>query len=217
MKYENIIIGNFLDRPNRFIANVEIDGVKEVVHVKNKGRCRRLLNPGVKVSLEKADNPGRKTKYDLIAVEDAKLGWVNIDSQAPNKVVLEWLKTRNYDYVKPEYVYGDSRIDFYMEKDGTRYLMEVKGCTDEVDGIGYFPDAPTVRGVRHLRELIKAVSQGYECFIAFVIPMTGITEVRQNAKIHKEFADVFYEAKEAGVKVLNLSCMVTKDELKIQL
>ena len=159
MKYTNVISGKFVDRPNRFTAHVEIDGVTETVHVKNTGRLSSLLIPGNTVSLEKSANPNRKTKYDLIAVEDPKLGWVNVDSQVPNKVVLEWLKTKDYDFIKPEYVYGDSRIDFYMEKDGTKYLMEVKGCTQETGGIGYFPDAPTDRGVRHLRELMKAVSE----------------------------------------------------------
>lgn len=215
MKYTNVISGKFVDRPNRFTAHVEIDGVTETVHVKNTGRLSSLLIPGNTVSLEKSANPNRKTKYDLIVVEDPKLGWVNVDSQVPNKVVLEWLKTKDYDFIKPEYVYGDSRIDFYMEKDGTKYLMEVKGCTQEIDGIGYFPDAPTDRGVRHLRELMKAVSEGYKCYVAFVIPMTGITEVRPNAEIHREFAETFYEAKAAGVEVLNLTCRVTRDELEI--
>lgn len=215
MKYTNVISGKFVDRPNRFTAHVEIDGVTETVHVKNTGRLSSLLIPGNTVSLEKSANPNRKTKYDLIAVEDPKLGWVNVDSQVPNKVVLEWLKTKDYDFIKPEYVYGDSRIDFYMEKDGTKYLMEVKGCTQEIGGIGYFPDAPTDRGVRHLRELMKAVSEGYKCYVAFVIPMTGITEVRPNAEIHREFAETFYGAKAAGVEVLNLICRVTRDELEI--
>ena len=199
MKYTNVISGKFVDRPNRFTANVEIDGVTETVHVKNTGRLSSLLIPGNTVSLEKSANPNRKTKYDLIAVEDPKLGWVNVDSQVPNKVVLEWLKTKDYDFIK----------------DGTKYLMEVKGCTQEIDGIGYFPDAPTDRGVRHLRELMKAVSEGYKCYVAFVIPMTGITEVRPNAEIHREFAETFYEAKAAGVEVLNLTCRVTRDELEI--
>ena len=215
MKYANVISGKFIDRPNRFTAHVEIDGVTETVHVKNTGRLKRLLIQGNTVSLEKSANPNRKTKYDLIAVEDPKLGWVNVDSQVPNKVVLEWLKTKDYDFIKPEYVYGDSRIDFYMEKDGSKYLMEVKGCTQEIGGIGYFPDAPTDRGVRHLRELMKAVSEGYKCYVAFVISMTGITEVRPNAEIHREFAETFYEAKTAGVEVLNLTCRVTRDELEV--
>ena len=145
MVYQNIVAGRFVDRPNRFIAHVEINGVVETVHVKNTGRCRELLLPGVRVILEVAANPDRKTKYDLIAVYKQGFGLINMDSQAPNKVVAEWLAGQGYDVVKPEYKYGSSRIDFYMEKfrldDGgqevsERYLMEVKGCTLEIDGIG---------------------------------------------------------------------------------
>ena len=138
-----------------------------------------------------------------------------VDSQAPNKVVGEWLEKQEYDYVKPEYVYGNSRIDFYMEKGAKKYLMEVKGCTLEIDGAGYFPDAPTERGTKHLRELIKAVSEGYNCYIAFVIPMEGVKMVYPNAAMDKEFAEAFYEAQAAGVKVLNLACRVEKDELEV--
>ena len=143
MKYEHITYGKFDSRPNRFIARVLVDGRLETVHVKNTGRCRELLFPGVDVILEVSDNPKRKTKYDLIGVYKENSGWVNIDSQAPNKVVMEWLEQQEYTYIKPEYTYGDSRIDFYMEKGEEKFLMEVKGCTLEVDGIGYFPDAPT--------------------------------------------------------------------------
>ena len=215
MKYTNVISGKFVDRPNRFTANVEIDGVTETVHVKNTGRLSSLLIPGNTVSLEKSANPNRKTKYDLIAVEDPKLGWVNVDSQVPNKVVLEWLKTKDYDFIKPEYVYGDSRIDFYMEKDGTKYLMEVKGCTQEIDGIGYFPDAPTERGVKHLHELAQAQRAGYRCAVAFVIQMEGITEVRPNVGTQPEFGTALAEAKAAGVRVLLLLCHVGRDSLEI--
>lgn len=139
MKYGKIVEGKFIDRPNRFIAHVEINGNTETVHVKNTGRCRELLLPGAAVRLEVSDNPARKTLYDLVAVYKEKIGWINIDSQAPNKVVKEWLQTRDYDLVRPEYTYGDSRIDFYMEKGNQKYLMEVKGCTLEIDGIGLFP------------------------------------------------------------------------------
>ena len=194
---------------------MEIDGVTETVHVKNTGRLSSLLIPGNTVSLEKSANPNRKTKYDLIAVEDPKLGWVNVDSQVPNKVVLEWLKTKDYDFIKPEYVYGDSRIDFYMEKDGTKYLMEVKGCTQEIDGIGYFPDAPTERGVKHLHELAQAQRTGYQCAVAFVIQMEGITEVRPNVSTQPEFGTALAEAKAAGVRVLFLLCHVGRDSLEI--
>ena len=216
MKYKKTLEGTFIDRPNRFIAHVEVGGKTETVHVKNTGRCKELLLSGVTVCLEEPDNPNRKTKYDLIAVKKKKIGWINIDSQAPNKVVKEWLETQDYDFVKPEYKYGNSRIDFYMEKENKKYLMEVKGCTLEIDGVGYFPDAPTERGVKHLRELAAARQQGYECIVAFVIQMEGINEVRPNVETHKEFGEALADAKEAGVKVLFLKCKVKKDSLVIQ-
>ena len=198
MKYREITEGWFIDRPNRFIAHVDIDGRVETVHVKNTGRCRELLRPGAAVCLEVSDNPGRKTKYDLISVFKENLGWVNIDSQAPNKVVREWLEKQDY-----------------MEKDGRKYLMEVKGCTLEIDGVGYFPDAPTQRGVKHLRELISASREGYECTAAFVIQMEGITEVRPNTETHPQFGKVLEEAEAAGVRILCLQCSVGEDSLEI--
>ena len=215
MRYREIIEGRFIDRPNRFIAHVLINGVEETVHVKNTGRCRELLLPNAEVRLAGSDNPNRKTKCDLVAVYKEKLGWVNIDSQAPNKVVQEWLETQDYSLVKPEYVYGDSRIDFYMVKDQQEYLMEVKGCTLEIDGIGYFPDAPTERGVKHLKELTKARTLGYECIIAFVIQMEGVSEVRPYISMQPEFGEALEEAKAAGVKVLFLQCEVGRDTLQI--
>ena len=192
MHYHHITTATFLSRPNRFIAQVRLsDGTEETVHVKNTGRCKELLIPGCTVYLEKSENPNRKTLYDLVAVEkryDQVSNWenypeafrkrmkngmeksllFNIDSQAPNKVVLEWLQTQDYSKIKPEYTFGNSRVDFYLEKtDATtgkteKFLMEVKGCTLEVDGLGYFPDAPTERGVKHLNELAAAVSKGYK-------------------------------------------------------
>ena len=215
MKYQKTIKGKFHSRPNRFIAKVWIEGVLETVHVKNTGRCKELLLPDAEVVLEICDNPNRKTKYDLIAVYKKSLGWVNIDSQAPNIVVKEWLQSQEYTCVKSEYSFGDSRLDFYMENMEQNYLMEVKGCTLEIDGIGYFPDAPTVRGVKHLRELMKASEQGYSCFVTFVIQMEGITEVRANIDTHKEFGDALVAAQEAGVRVLCLGCKVTEDELVV--
>ena len=215
MRYREIIEGRFIDRPNRFIAHVLINGVEETVHVKNTGRCRELLLPNAEVRLAVSDNPNRKTKCDLVAVYKEKLGWVNIDSQAPNKVVQEWRETQDYTLVKPEYVYGDSRIDFYMVKDQQEYLMEVKGCTLEIDGIGYFPDAPTERGVKHLKELTKARTLGYECIIAFVIQMEGVSEVRPYISMQPEFGEALEEAKAAGVKVLFLQCEVGRDTLQI--
>lgn len=215
MRYREVIEGRFIDRPNRFIAHVLINGVEETVHVKNTGRCRELLLPNAEVRLAVSDNPNRKTKCDLVAVYKEKLGWVNIDSQEPNKVVQEWLETQDYTLVKPEYVYGDSRIDFYMVKDQQEYLMEVKGCTLEIDGIGYFPDAPTERGVKHLKELTKARTLGYECIIAFVIQMEGVSEVRPYISMQPEFGEALEEAKAAGVKVLFLQCEVGRDTLQI--
>ena len=215
MRYREVIEGRFIDRPNRFIAHVLVNGVEETVHVKNTGRCRELLLPDAEVRLEVSGNPNRKTKYDLVAVYKEKLGWVNIDSQAPNKVVQEWLETQDYTLVKPEYVYGDSRIDFYMVKDQQEYLMEVKGCTLELDGIGYFPDAPTERGVKHLKELTKARTLGYECIIAFVIQMNGIHRVLPNETAQPEFKKALVEAAKAGVQIVCYSCHVEAESIKI--
>lgn len=215
MKYKHIIHGKFHSRPNRFLAKVWVEGKLETVHVKNTGRCKELLLPDARVILEVSDNPNRKTRYDLISVYKASLGWVNIDSQAPNKVVKEWLEKQGYTFIKPEYTYGDSRIDFYMEQGEQQYLMEVKGCTLEMDEIGYFPDAPTKRGVKHLRELTKAVQEGWQCYAVFVIQMEGINEVRANVATHREFGDALEEAKAAGVKVLCLGCKVTEDALEV--
>lgn len=215
MIYENTISAKFISRPNRFVAYVEIDGIQEKVHVKNTGRCRELLIPGVTVILEKSANPNRKTKYDLIAVYKEKFGLINIDSQAPNKIVMEWLQTQDYDYIKPEYTYGKSRMDFYMEKNGEKYLMEVKGCTLEVEGIGYFPDAPTQRGTKHLRELTKAIENGYRSILAFVIQMEGVTEVLPNVATDPEFGKALEEARNAGVEILFLQTVVHENSLKI--
>lgn len=215
MKYQQVIHGKFHSRPNRFLAKVWIDGVLETVHVKNTARCRELLLPDSDVILEISDNPDRKTKYDLIAVYKEGVGLVNIDSQAPNKVVREWLEQQDYTKVKPEYTYGDSRIDFYMEKGQQKYLMEVKGCTLEIDGIGYFPDAPTERGVKHLHELIRATEEGYQCFAAFVIQMEGIDVVRPNVTMHKEFGVALEAAKKAGVSIVCLGCKVEENSLII--
>ena len=213
MKYENIVAAKFVARPNRFIAQVELDGQAISVHVKNTGRCKELLLPDRTVYLEKAKNPERKTPYDLVAVE-TPIGIVNIDSQAPNAVVKEWLATKDYDLVIPEYKYGNSRIDFYMERGDDRYLMEVKGCTLVKDGIGYFPDAPTERGVKHLRELTAAVKLGYKAIITFVIQVEGVSEVRPNVDTHPEFGVALEEARAVGVEVLFLQCKVTTNILE---
>ena len=232
MKYDSVVPATFISRPNRFIAHVKLENSSqndiEVVHVKNTGRCKELLISGCKVYLEKSENPNRKTKYDLIAVEKIypedyenpksakKKLLVNMDSQLPNKVAHEWLKTQDFSFIKPEFTFGKSRIDFYMEKGDEKFLMEVKGCTLEVDGIGYFPDAPTERGVKHLEELILARQQGYSCKIAFVIQMEGFFEVRGNANTHPEFATTLQKAKDAGVEVLFLCCRVMPDEVFVE-
>ena len=215
MKYDNITKAVFLKRPNRFIAEVNIDSHREVVHVKNTGRCKELLIPGCEVWLTAPGTPDRKTKYDLVAVRKDNGILFNIDSQAPNKVVKEWLDGQNYDRIVPEYTYGDSRIDFYMERGDEHYLMEVKGCTLEVDGIGYFPDAPTERGVKHLHELAAASNKGYKAMLAFVIQMDGVSEVRPNIDTQAEFGIALDEAKAAGVEVLFLKCHVEPDTLEI--
>ncbi|MDO5785192.1 MAG: DNA/RNA nuclease SfsA [Eubacteriales bacterium] len=215
MKYDMTQHAIFLSRLNRFVAEVERDGSIETVHVKNTGRCKELLLPGAEVILQQSDHKNRKTKYDLINVYKKNFGWVNIDSQAPNRVVKEWLSTQNYSCIIPEYKYGNSRIDFYMEKNTRKYLMEVKGCTLEIDGIGYFPDAPTERGVKHLRELIQATQEGYHCIVGFVIAMDGITEVRANVSTHPEFGEALKDAQSAGVEILGLGCKVTENTLEI--
>lgn len=238
MKYEKIISGIFHERPNRFIAYVEIQGKRETVHVKNTGRCRELLVPGCTVIMEDfRDRSGfenRKTKFDLIAVykkidknhplynqsTQSESLLINMDSQAPNKVVLEWLNSlcgiQAYDYIKPEYTFGNSRVDFYMEKNNQKYLMEVKGCTLEKNGQGFFPDAPTERGVKHLKELAAASKQGIKCFLAFVIQIPGVKEVFPNIETHPEFGTALKEAKAAGVEVLFLQCQVQEDKLIIK-
>ncbi len=221
MIYKNTLKGVFVDRPNRFIANVKIGGKIETVHVKNTGRCKELLIPGTTVILEEFCNTNRKTKYDLIAVYKDGLGLVNMDSQAPNKVVLEWLKSnqeifKNITYIKPEYSFGKSRIDFYLEYSGKKVLLEVKGCTLEINGIGYFPDAPTERGIKHLEELSNAVEQGFECYICYVISMPDVVTVLPNETTHPEYAKAFYKAVKKGVKPLYLPCEVTENSLIIK-
>ena len=225
MRYDNITKAIFIKRPNRFIAHVEIDGNEEIVHVKNTGRCGELLIPGSEVWLTEPGTPGRKTRYDLVAVRKNTGVLFNIDSQAPNKVVSEWLTTQKFSLIKPEYTYGDSRIDFYIERMESkkelsepvisRYLMEVKGCNQEIDGIGYFPDAPTERGVKHIYELIKAKENGYNAILAFVIQMEGVSEVRPNVRTHPEFGIALDDARSAGVRILELTCHVEPDSMVI--
>lgn len=220
MIYSNTVKGIFISRPNRFVAQVLIDGDEETVHVKNTGRCKELLIPGAEVILARSGNPTRKTGYDLIAVYKKSLGWVNIDSQAPNVLVKEWLESgrsmfRDISLIKPECRFGNSRVDFYLECGSRKIFIEVKGCTLEIEGNGYFPDAPTERGVKHLRELAEAAKEGYECYIAFVIAMPKVTEVYPNMDTHPEFGAALEEAKAAGVNVLYLPCEVEPDRISI--
>lgn len=217
MKYKNVITGKFKSRPNRFIAMVEIDGKIEKCHVKNTGRCKELLLTDAEVYLEKGDNPNRKTAYDLVGVKKGER-MINMDSQAPNKAVKEWLEKEVYfkhiTYLKPECKYGNSRIDFYLETaEGRKIFIEVKGVTLEENGIARFPDAPTERGIKHIQELQEAVTDGYEAYILFVIQMKEILHFEPNDRTHKAFGDALREAAEHGVGVLAYECVVTRESM----
>jgi sugar fermentation stimulation protein A len=220
MKYEMICPGIFLSRPNRFIAHVAVDGVEQVCHVKNTGRCRELLVPGCRVYLSESDNPARKTRYDLVAVEkETPAGplLINMDSQAPNRVFMEWAQEGNFcpglTLLRPETKYGNSRFDFYWEAGEKRGFVEVKGVTLEENGVVRFPDAPTERGVKHLEELMSAKAAGYETAVCFIIQMDGIQWMEPNDSTHQEFGAALRRAAAAGVEVLALSCQVTPDSL----
>lgn len=221
MKYHHIVKGKFIERPNRFIAYVNVEGEKEnpqIVHVKNTGRCRELLIPGADVYLEKSDNPNRKTKYDLVKVmKGSRL--VNMDSQAPNKVVGEWLREKQLykdtTLVVSEKTYGNSRFDFYVEGDGKKAWIEVKGVTLERDGAALFPDAPSERAVKHVEHLIKAREEGYEAYIILVIQMRYVKYFTPNRETHPQFAEVLEKAEKAGVQIMAFDCRVTEDEVSI--
>ena len=219
MQYHNIMSGVFVSRPNRFAAHVLINGQQEICHVKNTGRCKELLIPGVRVWLQIADNPARKTLYDVIAVE--KNGQVvNIDSQVPNKIFSEWVQSgglgEELSILKPEQVWGKSRFDFYFEtKAGQKGYAEVKGATLEQEGACFFPDAPTERGVKHLKELIACCQQGYRAMVCFVIQMEKVHSFSPNEVTHPEFARTLRQAKENGVEILAQSCVVKPDEICI--
>ena len=212
----------FLSRPNRFIAYCEVDGAAEVVHVKNTGRCRELLVEGATVYLSISDNPERKTKYDLVAVEkvtDRGAILINMDSQAPNAAAYEWIVSGEIFgkecSVRREVTYGNSRFDLYVENGERRAFVEVKGVTLECDGVASFPDAPTERGIKHLGELVAAINDGYEAYILFVIQMKGIHTFTPNDSTHKAFGDALREAAYAGVKVLAYDCKVEPEEMCI--
>ncbi|MBQ7906558.1 MAG: DNA/RNA nuclease SfsA [Clostridia bacterium] len=218
MKYSRIVKGIFISRPNRFIANVEIDGQVHVVHVKNTGRCKELLIEGATVLLEEGKNPERKTKYDLVAVYKGDM-LVNMDSQVPNDVVYEWLCEGNLfsksAKIKREFTYGKSRFDLYVEDGERRAFIEVKGVTLERDGIASFPDAPTERGVKHLLHLMECVKDGYEAYIFFVVQMKGPCAFVPNDITHKEFGHTLRLCRENGVNILCYDSIVTEDSIKI--
>ncbi len=218
MKYQNMVEGRFIDRPNRFIAHVEINGKEETVHVKNTGRCRELLTPGATVYLEKGVNPERKTPYDLISVVKGER-MINMDSQAPNKAVHEWLLQKklfpDLSFVRPETTYGQSRFDFYIETENEKIFMEVKGVTLEEDGVMRFPDAPSERAVKHVEELAAALEDGYKAYILFVIQMKGAKYFTPHRAMHPDFAEALDKAEQAGVQILAYDCEVTPDSMEI--
>lgn len=216
MKYKNIEKGTFLSRPNRFIANVEINGKNHIVHVKNTGRCKELLIKGTTVFLEKSDNQNRKTQYDLIAVLKGDR-IVNIDSQAPNKIFHEWLLKSGYFgknvFIKPETKYKNSRFDFYIENEKRKIFVEVKGVTLEENNIVAFPDAPTERGVKHINELCDCVKEGYEAYIFFIIQINDVSLFVPNRRTHEAFAEALLKASQCGVNVMCLDCNVSENEI----
>lgn len=221
MRYDNLCRGTFLARPNRFVALVEIGGAVQRAHVKNTGRCRELLVPGCAAYLVHSDNPARKTAWDLVAVEKqtpsgTKL--VNLDSMAPNRAAGEYLAAGGLgpiENLRAEVRFGDSRFDFAGEQDGRRVIVEVKGCTLEEGGVARFPDAPTERGVKHLRGLARLAGEGCRCAVLIVIQMKGVHEFRPNWEAHPAFGDALIEAKDAGVEVLAVDCRVLPGEVAI--
>lgn len=217
MEYQNMVPGVFLDRPNRFIAHVELEGKVETVHVKNTGRCRELLVPGAKVYCQRSDNPARKTKYDLISVEK-KGRLINMDSQAPNAAAGEWLRSGGLgpvENLRAETVHGDSRFDFSFTLEGRQCFLEVKGVTLEQDGICAFPDAPTLRGAKHLRGLAQAAGEGYGAYVLFVIQMERVRYLHPNDGTDPDFGDALRKASACGVTVLAAECAVTPESMTI--
>lgn len=220
MNYDAVVAGRFLARPNRFIAYVKVGGEEIVAHVKNTGRCRELLIPGTTVYLQDwgEEHPGRKTRYDVIAVEKGPL-LVNMDAQAPNKVFAEWAQSGHFveglTLLRPEVKWGNSRFDFCWEAGERRGFTEVKGVTLEDNGHARFPDAPTQRGVKHLEELILAKEAGYEAAVCFVLQMEGMRFFSPNDVTHPAFGDALRRAAEAGVRILAMECHVTPGTLDI--
>ena len=219
MNYNNILEGKFISRPNRFIAHVEINGKVEICHVKNTGRCKELLTPNAIVFVEENNNPNRKTEFSLIGVIKGKR-IINMDSQVTNKVVHEWILKGNLitevTLIKPEKKYNNSRFDFYIETENRKIFIEVKGVTLESEGIVKFPDAPTERGVKHVKELCDCIKDGYEAYIIFVIQMKDVLHFEPNIETHKEFAEVLKEAAKNGVNIIAVDCEVKEDSINIR-
>jgi sugar fermentation stimulation protein A len=216
MKYQDVRPAKFISRPNRFIANIELDGREEVCHVCNTGRCRELLLPGADIVVSPAHNDKRKTKYDLIGVyKEERL--INIDSQAPNKIFNEWLHSSNFfpdrRLVKPEYRYGKSRLDFFIAATNRKIFVEVKGVTLETENIALFPDAPTERGIKHINDLCDCVAEGNEAYLFFIIQMKGVRSFSPNDVTHPAFGQALQKASTAGVKIVALDCLVTPDSI----
>ena len=217
MRYENVVQGRFLSRPNRFIALVELDGAETVCHVKNTGRCRELLVPGAEVYLVPGVTPGRRTPYDLVAVnKGGRL--INMDAQAPNRAFAEFARTFDpqAESIRPEFRFGESRLDFCLTRPDGLHLVEVKGVTLEQGGHARFPDAPTERGVKHIRELQRAAETGLDAVLFFVVQIRDIHSVAPNDATHPAFGEALREAAAHGVRVLAFDCDVTPDSLKIR-
>ena len=218
MRYENMVPGIFLRRPNRFVAHIEIAGHEEICHVKNTGRCKELLPEGAKVWCEESHNPNRKTKFDLITVQKGHR-LINMDSQAPNKAAMEWLQKGGLGQIqdlRAETVHGNSRFDFSFTKDGRSCFLEVKGVTLENDGICAFPDAPTDRGAKHLHELTAAAQAGFGAWVLFVIQMENVRYLHPNDATDPAFGAALRKAAAAGVQVLAMDCAVTEDTMEIR-
>ncbi|WP_298901792.1 DNA/RNA nuclease SfsA [uncultured Ruminococcus sp.] len=224
MQYQSVTAGTFLERPNRFIAMVDLDGRTERVHVKNTGRCRELLVPGYKVYLAHGTNPNRKTRYDLIAVEKERPGktplLINLDSQIPNDAAEEWLRKGTLfsenAIIEREVTYGNSRFDFRITDGEMQSFLEVKGVTLEQDGVVSFPDAPTQRGVKHLRELIACRKAGFGAYLLFVVQMRDVVQFRPHDATDPEFAQTLRLAAASGVKLLAMDCDVTSDSMTLR-
>ena len=219
MKYSNMVPGYFLSRPNRFIAHVEIDSKEEIVHVKNTGRCRELLQPGTEVWCQKSNNPNRKTQYDLITVRKGDR-LINMDSQAPNIAAGEWLKSGGLGEIsnlKAECFHGDSRFDFSFDQAGKQCFLEVKGVTLEKDGVCAFPDAPTERGTKHLKGLTRLAQEGFGAYVLFVIQMPDVKYLHPNDQTDPAFGAALREAAENGVQILAMDCAVTEDTMELRL